>query len=208
MRKLFALLMLGSLLVASNGFALTDDGVNSLGVYFEDTYEANCVDVPEANTQVISYWVLANCERPSMGGFEFMWGYDPAPAVDPFVLSTTLPAGALNIGDPPFEFIVGLGVPLVTSEATVLVTQTSLWTVPPGDPLAVMAGPVENASIPGVPVFNDGEDPGMLLPMTFSTLTPDHMPDADGFLSVGSIGCPGPVATDNTSFSNLKALYR
>jgi len=206
MKKLIALLVIA--LMASNAFALMDDGVNSLGVYFDETFDANCMDVPDANTQVVSYWVLANCAQPSMGGFEFMWGYDPAPAVDPFVLSTTLPAGALNIGDPPFEFIVGLGVPLVTSEATVLVTQTALWTVPPTEMLQIMAGPVENASIPGVPVFNDGTDPGLLFPMTFSTLTGEHQPDADGFLSVGSIGCPGPVATDNTSFSNLKALYR
>ena len=207
MKKLVALLAIA--MMASSAFAIVDDGVNSLGVYFDEAFEANCID-PMLNVPHQMYFVLANCSQATIGGFEFAWNFDPAPAVAPFILATILPPGGLNIGDAN-NLIVGLGTPLATGEATVLVQFTAMWIALPGEMTYVTAGPPNPATIPGHCAFNDGADVSLLFPMAFSTVDgTDVVVDPEGWVrpGLGTIGCPGPVATEAQTFSTLKALFR
>ena len=72
MKKLVILLAMTSLVVGS-AFAISDDGTNSLGIYFDETYDSNCTAL-SSNETLNTYWVLANCEFAAIGGFEFQWG--------------------------------------------------------------------------------------------------------------------------------------
>ena len=117
MKKLISVLTL-SLLVASSAFAIIDDGTSSLGAYSDTDGDSNCFTVTP-NVPFNVYWVFANPDIANLGGFEFAWRFEPNPTH--FVLSTTMPAGALNIGTPN-NMVVGLGLGLITSEATLLVT--------------------------------------------------------------------------------------
>lgn len=211
MKKLVILLAMTSLVVGS-AFALSDDGENSLGVYFDQTYDSNCMALA-ANQTLNAYWVLANCEFAAIGGFEFQWGIDPAPAVAPIITSLTLPPQALNIGD-QHNLIVGIGTPYATSEATVLAT-VGFFIIVPFEGF-INVGPSDPASIAGHCAFNDAFDVSHIVPMNFSTVDGvDVVVNADGWVVPGvgqfSNACAGPqdpVATETTNWGSMKSLFQ
>ncbi len=204
--KKFVILLAVASLMATSAFAIVDDGDDSLGCYFDQAYEGTCVDLV-ANTPFNMYFVLANCQFATIGGFEFQWRFNPEPATAPFILTTTLPPQALNLGD-SHMFIVGLGTPYSTGEACVLVTLNMLPTSV-FDNTDITVGPAQPASIPNHCAFNDGADPGDIQPMNFATLDgTDVTIDPNGWVSsLGRIGCPGPVASEPTNWSTVKALF-
>jgi len=196
------------LLLSSSVWAIIDDGVNSLGVYFDPpVYEQTCNNyasfVPSS-----MYFVLANCSEPTIGLFEFRWSFDPDPAGLYLILSTIFPPGAINFGS-QFNFYVGLGTPMMTEEATILV-EIQIMYLAPGLEAQIMAGPAMPPTVPGWPLFSDGENME-LYAMTYSTYDPVNGNDIDPvteMISIGTLGCPGPVATNEQSFDSVKALYR
>ncbi len=209
MKSIFLCLMVVSLLACGGAFAVTDQGANSLGVYLAPDCETNCGDVV-SGVPFSLYFMLANPTQDSMAGFEFSYYYDPEPASPPFVLDAELPPNALNIGDNS-NFIVGLGTPLVLDgDCNLLVTLTVLATVVPEDGTCIMVGPASPSSISGAPVYDDGQDFSILVPMTFSTYDPDNGwdTDPDGFICAATFGCPGPVATEPQTFGNVKSLFK
>ena len=207
MKKLLLLLALTSLMIGSQAFAILDDGQNSLGVYFDaGTFEVNCYD-PIPNVPFSMFFVLANCTEDIIGGFEFAWEFDPDPAGTYFTLGTILPPNALNIGDNN-NFIVGIGSPYETNEATVLVEMQILFVVPPAEAF-VTVGPSTPASIPGSAAFVSGES--VLFSMRYSTVDGVNViVDEMGWVrpGLGRIPCPGPIATEKASWGNVKALYK
>ena len=127
----------------------------------------------------------------------------------PFILGTTLPPQALNIGN-NYNFIVGLGGGLVTSEATVLVVLNMLALAPVAPNTLLQVGPATPASIPGHAAFNDFTNPANIIPMNFSTVMGPADIDADGWVipGVARMACPGPVATESETWSGVKALFQ
>ena len=206
MKKLIAILAL-TCLTTSMAFAINDDGVNSLGVYFDAPgFNSNCLDyTPSVPANM--YFVLANCSEDIIGGFEFGWNFDPDPAGLYFILGTILPPNALNIGD-DHNFIVGIGAPYPTDVATVLADMSLLF-LAPGIAADLTVGPSVPASIPGEAAFVSGNSE--LFPMNFSTFDGELVTrDSQGWVrpGVGAVPCPGPIAVEDQSWGNVKSLYR
>jgi hypothetical protein len=209
MKKLVVFLALVSMGISSLAFGIMDQGENSLGVYFDaGTFEVNCIDPPVLEPFSM-FFVMANCTQSSIGGFEFAWDLDPDPVGDYIVLSALLPPNSLNIGDNK-NLIVGVGLPLVTGPATVLV-EFQLLVLTPDFLANITVGPVDPPSIPFNTAFVDGNDPSILIPMTYSTLDGNGVTiDPEGWVrpGIGSFGCPGPVAVEQASWGSLKALFK
>lgn len=208
MKKLTVFLAIASLFLSNLTFGILDDGENSLGVYFDpDTFEMNCTDAPYA-VPFNMYFVMANCTQSSIGGFEFSWAVDPEPSQPLIPLVVGLPQFALNIGD-NYNFIVGLGEPLVTGPATVLV-EVQLLNLAQDLDSFITVGPVSPASIPGHTAFVDGSDYDILLPMNYSTLDGVYVTlDDNGWVrpGIGMFTCPGPVAVESSPWGSVKALF-
>jgi hypothetical protein len=208
MKKLTMFLALGSLCFSNLAFGILDQGENSLGVYFDPgTFEMNCTDAPYA-VPFSMYFVMANCTQSSIGGFEFAWAIDPEPSQPVIALAVVLPQFALNIGD-NFNFIVGLGEPLVTGPATVLV-EVQLLNLAQDLDSFITVGPVNPSSIPGQTAFVDGIDHDILLPMNYSTLDGVNVNlDENGWVrpGIGMFSCPGPVAVEPSPWGSVKALF-
>lgn len=209
MKTRIVLFSLAVLFIGNMAFALVDTGPNSLGVYFDvDTFEQNCFDPPYLEPFTM-YFVMANCTRSSIGGFEFSWAMDPDPGGMVIIIGALLPSLPLNIGDNN-NFIVGLGSPLATGPATVLVELT-LFNLLPDLAAHVTLGPVTPASIPGRTAFVDGIDPSILLPMNYSTLDGVNVVlDEMGWVrpGVARFSCPAPVVVEQTPWGSVKALFK
>ncbi len=206
--KKFAILLALSM-IASSAFAIVDDGDSSLGIYFDNAGEINCF-APAAAVPFNVYFIMANPEVANMGGFEFGWRFSPEVVPAPFILGTTLPPQALNIGN-NFNFIVGLGGGLITSEATVLVTLNMMVLAPVAGGTYMQVGPATPASIPGHAAFNDFNNPANIMPMNFATVDGvDVVVDGNGWVvpGVAKMSCPGPVATESETWSGVKALFQ
>jgi hypothetical protein len=154
------------------------------------------------------YFIVANPTVANMGGFEFAWRF--APAAAPVIMSTTLPAQALNIGT-SYNFIVGLGGGLITSEATVVATLNLMNVAPMDVATNVQVGPATPASLPLHAAYNNFANPAEIIPMNFSTVDGAAvLIDATGWVipGVAKMGCPGPVATESSTWSGVKALFQ
>jgi hypothetical protein len=206
MKKLLLALSLVAMM-AGSAFAFLDDGVNSLGVYFDSpVFEQSCF-TPTAFVPFNVYFVLANPEFNNLGGFEFGWRFEPL--LTGFILATNLPSGALNIGTNN-NLIVGLGTGLITSEATVLVNFQIMASVVPTSPTWVQVGPAQPASLPLHAAFNDFNNPANIIPMNFSTVNGQSITvNPQGWVvpGLGSLFCPGPVATESATWGSVKALF-
>lgn len=207
MKKYLALLTI--CLWSTASFALIDDGVNSLGAYFDPAGDINCL-APAPFVPFHIYWILANPVVANLGGFEFAWTFSPMPASLPIISSLTLPVNALNIGTNS-NLIVGLGSGLITTDATTLATfeVIALAAFPPETYITV--GPATPASIPGHAATNDFTNPGDVIPMNFSTVDGINVIiDPQGWVrpGVAKMSCPGPIATETATWSNVKTLFR
>jgi hypothetical protein len=221
MKKLISVLML-SLMVAGSASAILDDGHNSLGAYTDAGGNSNSFAVTTGVPFNI-YWVMARPDFTNLGGFEFAWRFEPNPTN--FILSTTMPPGALNIGTPT-EMVVGLGLGLITSEATLLVTHQVMILSPATD-VVINAGPAPIDSIDGEGAYNNFNDPGDIRPFNWSTVAgvdvngdpidrnvmrffdvPVEDPNY-GWLRFGlaKVNGEGQVATESSTMGNIKALW-
>ena len=203
MKKLILVLAL-SVMVAGSASALLDDGVSSLGAYSDMGGDSNTFAVTP-NVPFNIYWVFANSDIANLGGFEFAWRMQPNPTH--FVLTTTMPAGALNIGTAN-NMVVGLGLGLITSEATLLVTH-QVMIIAGADNVTITAGPATPDSIDGEAAYNDFNNPGDIRAMNWSTVTGPADRDAAGWLINGlaKINGEAPVATETSTMGNIKALW-
>lgn len=195
MKTLLAALL--TLALAVPAFGLVDDGIDSFGIYFDETGDANSLDPVAPNSVIDAYFIIANPTAPTLRGWEVFvnWG-------------GLLPLSVEYRGMNPLDiyadmdkFIVGLAFPMGGGESYVLAKVTLL--VPDTAPTLIHAGPAEPASIEGVPVYADGTL--ALIPMVFSTVEVDQA----GWTVHGlaAVNAQGPVATESQSWSNVKALF-
>jgi hypothetical protein len=180
--------------------------VGELGVYFDQaSFEENTA-YPVPGEAFHVYFVLKDCSWGGVAGFEFGWGYNPAPAVLPIITEFVLPPHAINLGT-QMNIGVGLGTPLYAPGPLVLVA-AGLVLTEPLDCTYIQLGPYNPASCLGQPAVSHPSDAGQIGALTFPPYE-GMVVNAAGWTvpGVATIGCPGPVGTQGQSWSAIKALY-
>ena len=205
MKKLVTLVALASLFAAP-ALALPDEGPDSYGIYFmvDDNYVNQVMDIAP-NTFVPTYVILAGITRPSVGGWEVAFAFEPLSAGA--VIGTTFQGDAQNFSTPP-SFIVGLGTPLPTpAEGYLVLAEMNVLFF--AGVMEWYGGPTDPASIEGVPAYANGEDVADLVGCYFSTDADGQFLDDEGWTThpVAAVNLDAPVATENASWSNVKNLY-
>jgi hypothetical protein len=193
MKKLLVLVLV--MAMAGSAFAVADDGVRNLGIYFDMTADAVCTQAAPYG-MVTAYLILTNPDVADIGGVEYTLTVDATAQL----LSTTWMVGSVvDVGNDPGEHVVGFAGPFATSPATVLAMMSLINLDATGGPIFFSMGPSTPSSLPnGLPVILSGET---LLPTGYSNLDGFHMAQING------LECT-PVATDAVSFDSVKSLYR
>jgi len=205
MKKLvFAIAALAalSLLAPTSGFAQLDlTANNQIGIYADTDATAAYVEGVDNLTSVTGYLIVTNPYNEAEG--------EAAAALGGFEVALNVPAScvltgaafpndtALNVGDAD-NMIVGLGTPSqVINNMVHLATLTFLY-VGGGAPAEITLAPTEPASIEGVMDVVIGSD----------RIEPCY-PSSGNFASpVFGINTTDIVATEMSSFDNVKAMYR
>nr|MEE4269549.1 hypothetical protein [Candidatus Krumholzibacteria bacterium] len=200
MKKLLVLVL--TMVMATSAFAVIDSDPNSVGIYFDLTADTVQLGNVAPNSQVPVYFILTNPDFAELNGFELSYTVEGGSY---FALSHVFEnPQALNIGDPVAGvFIVGYGVPTMTTEATLLMTATILYLG--GDPLVFTLSGTEPSSM-GNPLL-----PGLLGANSVIYLGGDStdIGNINAAMGMGDIGTlPEPVATEAASFDSVKSLYR
>ena len=192
MKKLVVLLLVS--LTASFAFAGVDTGSDSFGVYFDVNGNVNTFSTPIFSPFNV-YLLLMN-PAGITDGFECTVTPSGAPY---FALTTTLPAGALDVDASANGFAVGAASPLSVNGGGAMVLCTWQYMVQAATPLEFRIGPATFPSMPGgLPVVTGS---GVLRRCGISS---------------GSVTAPvayvngvtQPVATEISSFGNVKSLFR
>jgi hypothetical protein len=207
MKTLLALVAFAAL--AGPAAALIDENHNSLGAYFDPAGDINCF-APTPLVPFTLYWIVANPVFSRLGGFEFAWSFAPTVVPAPVILETTLPPLSLNIGT-DYNLIVGLGGGLYTTEATILVSFEMMMVAPADGETYITAGPPTPPSHPGHATMDSFSDSIEMVDLNFSTVDDvTVVADAAGWVvpGVAKLSCPGPIATETTTWGELKALFR
>ncbi|UCG73964.1 MAG: PEP-CTERM sorting domain-containing protein [Chromatiales bacterium] len=103
-------------------------------------------------------------DTTGLSGFEFSLGGVPA---EFFLLSTVLPAGAVNFGS-VYNFLVGLSAPIANTGPVVLATLTFLPIAPLNDVLLTL-GPATPSSFGGSAPGYAAGNPENLIPFNFTS---------------------------------------
>jgi len=194
MKKLVFAIALVALAVSGSAFAQDEIWQNNMGVYFdaEGTVTMNNDGVPGL---MHVYLVLSNLTSPTVDGFEckitsqggLLVAYD----------SKTFPLDTIDVGTRYGEIIAGFGQPLPVADGKAVVMEFDIVVTDAAVPGELFIDPLYFPSVPGAPAYLfDGE------------VIPVHNSTAPGLPVLVTNGTEEPVATESTSFDNLKSLYR
>ncbi|MBU8869310.1 MAG: hypothetical protein KOO60_00420 [Gemmatimonadales bacterium] len=198
MKKVIVLLMV-SLMAASSAFAVVDETVNSMGIYFDanaDVYEF----VSGPYVEVPAYVMLTNSDAGSVWGYEFGFIVEGNYIAPSITLNGT---GPIDVGGGLGNHIVGLASPIAVTPATILATIKVL----PMDtaPISYLLKGATPNSLYGSNTPNIVAPPG-------DVLVGCAMSAWDAELGVPMICAyvngSGVVATDEASWDSVKSLYR
>ncbi len=187
---LFCLITLGS----TSALAVIDPDPDMMGMYWDLDADTPCM-LPLA-APVNLYIILTNPSMDAIGGFEC--GFTMEAPVAPYILSATFAnPQALDVAPGFQNFIVGFGAPTICTEATLLVTLN----------VGNFAGvEVYFYLHEATPASIEGSLPVILL--TDESLINVGISDlGNGVTAVQSI-MECIVATDDTSWDSVKAMYR
>jgi hypothetical protein len=193
MKKLVTLLLVA--LFASTAFAGIDDGTDSFGVYFDTLGNVNDLDGQPVFAPFNVYLLLMNPAGPT-NGFECTVTPTGAPH---FILGTVLGGtGALDVDASANGFAVGAAAdyPVVGGAALLVTWQFMLQATTP------LEFRITKATIPSMP----GD-----LPVVTGNGILRRCGVASGSVTapVAYVNSPNePVATELSSFGNVKSLFR
>ena len=197
--KKSVLLLLGTLLIASNAFALLDDAPDNLGMYFDTQGEVVCTTA--AFLQHVPAYILYTMPTlPSVRGFEM--GLDMVDAVNTSVTKIfpvpTTDVGANNTGGISYNFIAGFAAPMLTSQVTLLCTLDIFFL--DFNPVGFICGPSSPSS--------NSDGLAMVMRDDFSLLGVDTSNMPGEFAA--QINAPECMVVENedASFGAVKALFR
>ena len=192
MKKLVVLLLLS--LTASVAFAGLDTGSDSFGVYFDVNGNTNTFNAP-IFTPFFAYLLIMNPAGVT-DGYECTVTPTGAPY---FALSTTLPAGSLDVDAAANGFAVGAASPLSPNAGGAIVACTWQFMVQAATPLEFRISAATNPSMPGgLPVVTGGGVLRRCGISSGSTTAPVAYVN----------GTNQPIATETSSFGNVKSLFR
>lgn len=200
MKSCLAVILL--VLVINPAFAVVDPGPNSLGVYFDLEAESNYLDVDPA-TVFSAYVTLTDPTWDHVRAFEF--GYElmvPSGMEGSiFRLAEILPPCSIDIEwrDPlGGDYIIGMGLPYPTSEATVLVQWVFLLIAPMT--IEYYLGPSSAPSVPdNLPAIMNDENIIMSVGISSGDV---NLPVAE--VNTGH----QPVPAQMASWGGVKSLFR
>ena len=190
-----------TLLVAGSAFAQLP---NSMGVFFSDAdfTEANTNADPAMATPFNAYIAILNTEVITVGGYECGL---TAPA-SLIALTATGPNGWLNFGGSNWNHLVGFQVPVPADADGNALLSTIQMMYTAADPADIVMGPATPSSFnyegPGIA---DGANPDWLILCNYTS-----GPDEGGLVATlfgSGITFPGGVATENHSWTGVKALF-
>ncbi len=177
---------------------------NELGIYTEDM--ASNITSDFAVTTTV-YFVITNPynvdeDRP----VEWVNAYECSIELEGtgFLLALRWPVDAINIGTMTNQIVGFASGVQVVDQAAVIAEMDVFYADSTGGPLTLTLKPVEPPSIPGYMAYVDGDseypNDGLISLMTVS---------GDWNSPVFAINAdPEIVATDQSSFDNIKAMYR
>ncbi len=189
------------LLIASSALAVADPDPDSIGIWFDLSADTNFI-IADVGETVTAYLIISNSTWGLLAGFEctIEFNADNCCVVGDWVYNGN---NTMNICEEP-AFAVGYAVPLVTEEATWLVSFDLLVVNPAGTMFVV--GPAPMPSSPdNLPLCVNGYDLQVLTLLYNST----------GYAPDGSINpCAAInadfsyVAIQHTTWSTVKNLWR
>ncbi|MCP4290807.1 MAG: hypothetical protein GY780_03110 [bacterium] len=203
-KLLFAVSALAALalLAPSTGFA--QGAYNQLGFYTDGDMSGTSVSGVAPYGQVSCFLVISNPWNTdtdqsidSIGGFEYSITLDDGL----LILSTDFVGDALDIDSSNTNDIVGIGNPYPVGAGGYIhiATKVVMYQVTDGEPKFIKLGPAVPATNPGYMVILDGNGSGDEI----------NMHPSSGDWDDPVFGFNGTVvANEETSFGNLKALYR
>jgi hypothetical protein len=191
MKKLVVLLGL-AMFMATSAFAVVDPDTDMMGIYWDANADMPCTAA--VTYPVNMYIILTNPSVETIGGFECAFTIEGA--MQPYLLGAVLPANALDVAAGFQNFIVGLGTPLNTTEATVLATISVLNAA--GMDLDFY---LHQASPPSI----DGVLPVIVSDSVLMTLGTSSLP---GSVTAHMGSNCTVVATEDASWDSVKSLYR
>lgn len=135
-----------------------------IGIYFEQSGQQNIYDTTVPNELVTAYLMILNPSSSyGIGGWECC--IEAVGGADPIWYE--LPEGSVNVDTPPC-FAVGMsGLPL--GGDAIIVATVNFIQASPDEATYFYIHPTTNPSIPGVPSYADGLDPGHLIPLAWSS---------------------------------------
>ncbi len=191
-----------SLLAPSAGFAQYD---NHMGIYTNTEDMAVNSTITMAQTQTV-YFVITqpyNVEEDRPVGWINAYECSVLLEGTAFVTAIRWPVSAINVGSPE-NHVVGFGTGVQVVDGAAMVAEMDVfYGDATGGAVYLTLGLSDPVSLPGFMAYLDGDGTvnGGLVPMMTSA--------GDWALPVFAFNAdPGIVATDNTSFDNIKAMYR
>ena len=198
MKKLVALLLVS--MMATVAFAGIDPDADSMGIYFDTAGNTNTLSAAPF-AQFGAYLLLMNPANVT-DGFECTVNITPTGGAAYFALANA-PAGAgpIDVDSAPFGYTVGVASPYVANAgAIVLVNYQFLLTAPGGLEFRIGQGFVP--SLPGgLPVVTGMQGDTAVLRRC-------GVASGDVTLPVATVNGGGVVAVENSTFGNVKSLFR
>ncbi|MFH1843883.1 MAG: hypothetical protein ABIF77_11825 [bacterium] len=184
---LCSLLLSGLLLLG----AAVGEATDEVGIFFDRDAEETCISA-SAMSNVTSYLILLD---PSASGGVYGWQCE-LDCENGSILSVEYAGGqAINIAQVP-DFIVGLGNPLPGGSAVELATFSVL--VDGAGPVGLYILP-SGSSSEETPIYADGNDVGVRLPMTPRTIGAESL--------VAGINYPNCMPEAST-WGQVKLIYQ
>ena len=202
MKKLVVLLMLS--LMATTAFAVVDPDPDMMGIYFDETADANCY-VPEFRERWMAYVIVTNPSYPAIDGYEFAFTYEVINATyeDDFVVSAdNIGAGVVdgvNAGTGN-DYAVGLNGVIPSTPATI-VHSFQFLTFDETMTVNLSLGPISAPSIPGaaLPIVKNAG---------FNELMTVGLSTGGVEIPVAVVNGDCPVAVESETWGGVKSLYR
>ncbi len=193
-------LMALTLLIPAVGMAQWQ---NELGIYTEDMASNTTSGMAATNTV---YFVITNPYNVDEGRpVEWIHGYECGIEMEGegIVLAVRWPVDSINVGTMTNHVVAyGQTDVQVIDQAAVVAEMDIFYIDGAGGPLTLTLKPVVPPSIPGQMAYLDRDDPG-------DGLIPLMTVSGDWNSPVFAINAdPEIVATDQSSFDNIKAMYR
>jgi len=191
------------LLAASTATAQVDPDPDLIGMYFDTEGNHVCMDFIGGPVTVY-LTITSPTVAAGVSGWECHVDYTIPE--DYYEMEWDLMGDAINVSTPP-DFVVGLGSPLPYQSAIVLATHGILVFGPACMVWDVRAADV--ATIPGMPAYAAGDDPGNIIPLTpLCENYPEAALNCPEFCNEYFELCTFVVNEESVTWGELKSLYK